>query len=142
MGRSSRVKVICRRSKKNTRKTQDGNREIITAIETVSTAGVLLPPMIIYKGQAHYKGWTALVQAGDKAFFAISDKGWTSQSIGVEYLTWNLEPNTAASGYNNPPSVGYQSLIFFRGIGNVLGRACSLWTAIVRMFPGNFSIIA
>lgn len=97
MGRSSRVKVICRRGKKNTRKTQDGNREIITVIETVSAAGVVLPPMIIYKGQAHYKGWTALVQAGDRAFFAISDKGWTSRSIGIEYMTRNFEPNTATS---------------------------------------------
>ena len=98
MGRSSWVKVVCRRAKKNTRKTQDGNREIITVIETVSAARVLLPPMIIYKGQAHYKGWTALVKAGDMAFFAISEKGWTSRSIGVEYMTRNFEPNTVTSG--------------------------------------------
>ena len=98
MGRSSRVKVICRRSRKTTRKTQDGKREIITVIETVSAAGVLLPPMIVYKGQKHYKGWTALVAAGDKAYFAISDKGWTSRSIGVEFLTRNFEPNTRARG--------------------------------------------
>ena len=96
MGRSSRVKVICKRGRKNTRKTQDGKREIITVIETVSAAGTLLPPMIIYKGQAHYKGWTALVKKGDKAFFAISDKGWTSQSIGVDYLVKNFKPNTTA----------------------------------------------
>jgi len=113
MGCSSRVKVICRRSKKNMRKTQDGNREIITIIETVSAAGVLLPPMIIYKGQAHYKRWTALVKAGDEAFFAISDKGWTSQSIGVEYLMRNFKPNTAVHGYNDPSYAGYQSLTFF-----------------------------
>lgn len=95
MGRSSGVKVICKRAKKNTWKIQDGEREIITVIETVSAAGVLLPPMIVYKGQAHYRGWTALVKAGEKAFFAISDKGWTSRSIGLEYLTRNFEPNTA-----------------------------------------------
>ena len=89
------MKVICKRAKKNTRKIQDGKREIITVIETVSAAGVLLPPMIVYKGQAHYRGWTALVKAGEKAFFAISDKGWTSRSIGLEYLTRNFEPNTA-----------------------------------------------
>ena len=94
MGRSTRVKVICKLGRKNTRKTQDGKREIITVIETVSAAGVVLPPMIIYKGQAHYKGWSALVKAGDKAFFAISDKGWTSRSIGLEYLVKNFEPNT------------------------------------------------
>ena len=75
MGRSTRVKVICKRGRKNTLKTQDGKREIMTMIETVSAARVVLPPMIIYKGQAHYKGWSALVKVGDKAFFAISDKG-------------------------------------------------------------------
>ena len=94
MGRSSHVKVICKRGRKNTRKTQDGKREIITVIETVSAAGGLLPPMIVYKGQAHYKGWSALVKAGDKAYFAISDKGWTSRSIGVDFLVRNFEPNS------------------------------------------------
>ena len=92
------MKVICRRSRKSTRKTQDGKREIITVIETVSAAGMLLPPMIVYKGQKHYKGWTVLVEAGDKAFFAISDKGWTSRSIEVEFLMRNFEPNTKTPG--------------------------------------------
>ena len=95
MGRSSQVKVICKHAKKNMQKTQDGKWEIITVIETVSAASILLHPMIIYKGQAHYRGWTALVEAGTKAFFAILDKGWTSRSIVVEYLTWNFEPNMA-----------------------------------------------
>ena len=94
MGHSSHVKVICKRSRKNTRKTQAGKRKIIMVIETVLAARVLLPPMIVYKGQAHYRGWTALVKAGDEVFFGISDKGWTSRSIGLEYLVKNFEPNT------------------------------------------------
>ena len=96
MGQSTRVKVICKRGKKHTRKTQDGKREMITVIETVSAGGALLPPAIIYKGQAHYAGWTALVKAGDKAFFAVSNKGWTSRCLGMDYLTQNFEPNSAA----------------------------------------------
>ena len=95
MGLTTKVKVICKREKKTTQKNQIGKREIITVIETVSAGGSVLPPMIIYKGQAHYKGWTALVKAGDRAFFAISDKGWTSRSIGLDYLTENFEPNTS-----------------------------------------------
>ena len=95
MGLTTKVKVICKREKKNTRKNQIGKREMITVIETVSAGGSVLPPMIIYKGQAHSKGWTALVKAGDRAFFAISDKGWTSRSIGLDYLTENFEPNTS-----------------------------------------------
>ena len=80
------------------RKTQDRKREIITVIETFSAASMLLPPMIVYKGQKHYKGWTTLVEVGVKAFFAISDKGWTSRSIGVEFLMRNFEPNTKTPG--------------------------------------------
>ena len=68
---------------------------MITVIETVSAGGTLLPPMIIFKGKAHYKGWTALVEKGDEAFFTISDKGWTSRSIDLDYLTQNFEPHTA-----------------------------------------------
>ena len=96
MGLATRVKVICKREKKNTRKTQLGKREMITVIETVSAGGCVLPPMIIYKGQAHYKGWTALVKEGDEAFFAVSDKGWTSRTISLDYLTNNFEPHTSA----------------------------------------------
>lgn len=95
MGLASRVKVICRRDKRHTRRKQDGKREMITVIETVSAAGAVLPPTIIYKGKAHYKGWTALVEEGDEAFFAVSDKGWTSRSIGLDYLTENFEPHTS-----------------------------------------------
>jgi len=95
MGMTTKVKVICKREKKNTPKRQIGKREIIPLIETISAGGSVLSPMIIYKGQAHYKGWTALVKAGDKTFFAISDKGWTSRSIALDYLTENFEPNTS-----------------------------------------------
>jgi len=31
---------------------KDGNRELITTIETVAADGTVLPPMIIYKGKA------------------------------------------------------------------------------------------
>lgn len=94
MGQTTRVKVICKREKKHTRKNQDGNREMITVIATVSAGGVVLPPVVIYKGVAHYEGWTALVKEGDKAYFAVSDKGWTSRELGLDYLVQNFEPNT------------------------------------------------
>lgn len=41
MGQATHVKVICQREKKHTRKNQDGNREIITVIETVSVGCVV-----------------------------------------------------------------------------------------------------
>lgn len=95
MGQATRVKVICKREKKHTWENQDGNREIFTVIETVSAGRVVLPPTIIYKGVAHYAGWTTLVKQGDKAYFAVSDKGWTSRELGLDYLIQSFEPNSA-----------------------------------------------
>ena len=68
---------------------------MITVIETVSASGAVLPPTIIYKGKALYSGWVVLVKEGDEAYFATSEKGWTSHSIGLDYLTENFEPHTA-----------------------------------------------
>lgn len=97
MGRSSLVRVICRRGKKRNFKTPGGGqRELITVIETVSAIGNLnvTAPTIIYIDEAHYAGWHALVKAGDKAFFSFSQKDWTNNEIGLSYLESNFERNT------------------------------------------------
>ena len=94
MGRSTSVKVICQKGKRRNFKVQDGNRELITVIETVSAGGILLPPHIVYKDAAQYKGWHALVKAGDKVFFSYSETGWSNQEIGQLYLENNFEPST------------------------------------------------
>jgi hypothetical protein len=95
MGRSAQVKVICKRGKKRNFKTQEGQRELITVIETISAGGFVISPTIIYKGEAQYKGWHALVKEGDKSFFSRSSTGWTNSSIGLAYLQNNFEPCTA-----------------------------------------------
>ena len=52
MAKSVRVKVICVRGRKSPPLVQDGNRELITAIETIAADGTFLPSMIIYKGKS------------------------------------------------------------------------------------------
>jgi len=94
MEKSSSIKVICKRGKKRNFKLQDGIQGLITVIETVSAGGVVLPPHIIYKGTAHYKGWYALVVTGDKGYFSYSETEWTNQKIDLAYLENNFEPNT------------------------------------------------
>src|SRR5438046_10107682 len=47
LGIANKVKVICRRGRKNPRYTCDGSRELITVLECVSAKGDLLPPMIV-----------------------------------------------------------------------------------------------
>ena len=94
MGKGERCKVICRRGRKNPRLTHDGSREWVTVIEAVSAAGVVLPPMLVNKGEAHYMGWYAALRKGDQATFSYSKKGWTDQELGVEWLEKNFEPAT------------------------------------------------
>ena len=50
LGQALKVKVICRRGRRNPHYTQDGNREMVTVIECVSADGSVVPPIYIYKG--------------------------------------------------------------------------------------------
>ena len=50
MGKSPRVKVICIHGRRSLPLMKDGDRELVTAIETVAADGSMLPSMLIYKG--------------------------------------------------------------------------------------------
>ena len=53
---AQRSKVICTHRRGNFPIKDDRYRELLTCIEAVSGSGVVLPPLIIYKGAAHYLG--------------------------------------------------------------------------------------
>lgn len=91
LGQALKVKVICRKGRKNPLYTQDGNREMVTVIEAISGDGRVLPPMYVYKGAKHLMGWHAAVKAEDLATFAWSPKGWTDSFLGLEWLEKNFE---------------------------------------------------
>ena len=89
LGVSSRSKFVCKAGRRPPRVTQDGTCELITVIEAVSAAQFVLPPMVIYKGAGHYRGWyTELEESeGDgDAKFAYSPKGYTTNELGMEWL--------------------------------------------------------
>lgn len=94
MGVANRCKVICKRGRRNPRLTQDGSREWVTVIEGVSAAGIALPPMVINKGEAHYKGWYAKLQEKDEATFGFSPKGWSDRELGLKWLVENFQKYT------------------------------------------------
>src|SRR5258706_10055197 len=95
MGKSARIKVICVRGRKSPPLMTDGNRELVTAIETVGGDGTFLPPMIIYKGQAQLAQWHQYLTEEDKdTIFSTSPKGWTNQFLGLEYLRLLFDPYT------------------------------------------------
>ena len=103
LGMSNRAKVICRAGRRPPRVTQDGARELITVIETVCAAQFVQPPMVIYKGSAHYRGWyTELEEAeGDAdAKFAYSPKGYTTNEL---EMAWLQHFNTKSEVYHYPP---------------------------------------
>ena len=95
MGKSARVKVICVRGRKSPPLIKEGNRELLTAIETMAADGTVLPPMIIYKGAAQYTSWHGYLNEEDKdTVFSFSPKGWSNQVLGVEYLKLLFQPQT------------------------------------------------
>lgn len=75
---------------------------MVTVIEGVSTAGKVLPPMLINTGKAHLTGWYAHVDESEPAVFAYSDTGWTDNELGVEYLTKVFKPYTADIAHRDP----------------------------------------
>ena len=57
-GISDKAKVICVRREHGMsgKMATDGNRELITVVETISGNGIALPLLVIYKGAGHYMG--------------------------------------------------------------------------------------
>lgn len=51
MGAAERSSALVDRDQKTVYEIGDGNRELVTAIECISAAGVALKPMVIFKGQ-------------------------------------------------------------------------------------------
>ena len=70
LGTANWAKVIARAGRRPPRTTHDGTRELITVIETCGAKRAMLPPMVVFKGTAHYKGWYTEVSEERHACFA------------------------------------------------------------------------
>jgi hypothetical protein len=72
---------------------QPGNREWVTAIESVNAMGWALPSYIIFKAKAYIQeGWFDTLP--DDWRLDISDNGWTTDEIGIKWLTKLFIPIT------------------------------------------------
>lgn len=78
--------MICRRSRRSPKLIQDGSRDWVTVIETISGDGRVLSPMIINKGRAHYMGWYAYLKKKDRAVFGVSLTGWSNEKLALQWL--------------------------------------------------------
>ena len=86
LGKANRAKVMARAGRQPPRTTQDGTRELITVIEACGAKQGMLPPMVVFKGTAYYKGWYTEVTEETHAYFAYSPKGCTTDEIGLQWL--------------------------------------------------------
>jgi len=88
--------LICRASRRNPSIIQDGGRDSITAVEAISGGAKVLPPLIIFKANAHLMGHHTNIEIEEKedAFFATSAKGYTNAQITFKWFQEVFEPRT------------------------------------------------
>ncbi|KAH0602245.1 uncharacterized protein H6S33_009886 [Morchella sextelata] len=106
LGYSAKAKVICRSGRRNPNVAQDGSRELITVVETVSVGGLALPPWVIYKGKGHYMGWHQETNEAN-AVFAYSDNGWTDNNMGLRWLREHFDVYSSKISGTRPRLLHY-----------------------------------
>lgn len=85
------------RSKRTLGSSQDGSREFISLLATICADGSALPPALIYQGASLDLQDTWLEDydsSSDEAYFAVSHKGWTTDDLGLSWLSKIFEPLT------------------------------------------------
>ena len=83
MGLISAQKVVTRAEYYGRRSIlQPGNRQWVTAIESICSDGYLLPPCIIFKGQVYIAGWFESNLSTDWRI-EVSNNSWTTDEIGL-----------------------------------------------------------
>jgi hypothetical protein len=65
---------------------QPGNREWTTVIQGINAAGWAIPPFLIFAGQYYLSAWYEEEDIPRGWAIAVSDNGWTTNEIGVEWL--------------------------------------------------------
>jgi len=90
---------------------QPGNREWVTVIESIDCQGWALPAMVILQGKVHQANW---YESGvpEDWHIAVSDKGWTSDDLGLHWLKSVFDPCTRRR------TVGTHRLLILDGHGS------------------------
>ena len=79
-------------------KAQPGYWEWATVIECIGSAGQVLPPLIIMKGQIHTVGeQQRMVNIPQSWYFSKLDNGWTDNELAVHWLEKVFDNNTRPS---------------------------------------------
>ena len=115
---------------------QPGNREWVTAIEAVNSTGWSLPSYVIFKTKRYFQeGWFGTLPHDWK--LNISDSGWTTDKIGLEWLKSHFIPLT------NDRTKGKYRMLLLDGHGSHLtaefDRICSENNVIPMCVPPHSS---
>ena len=70
-----------------------GRQEWVTAIECINAIGETIPPLVIFKAQYTNTSWIP-ADAPPNWRFSTSNKGWTTDSHGFEWIQTVFEPLT------------------------------------------------
>jgi hypothetical protein len=101
VGESQTTKVLVPIDRAQQYKTVVGKQEWVTVIECINAAGGALPPMIIFKGQNMNSGWLP-PQTPPDWHFGVSENGWTSNILGLQWLIKVFEPQTREKAAGQP----------------------------------------
>jgi DDE superfamily endonuclease/Tc5 transposase DNA-binding domain/helix-turn-helix, Psq domain len=93
IGESQTTKVLIPFRYNQKSKIIGGKQEWVTTIEAINAAGEALPPIIIWKGKHLYSGFISEDTPQDWSF-AVSENGWTSNMLGLEWLIQVFERKT------------------------------------------------
>ena len=93
IGESQSSRALINKREKSSWKVINGKQEWVTAIECVNAAGESLPPMIIFRAKHLQSSWIPR-DAPINWRFSTSNKGWTTDSHGYEWLAEVFEPET------------------------------------------------
>ncbi|KAL3712109.1 hypothetical protein TMatcc_000805 [Talaromyces marneffei ATCC 18224] len=92
---------------------QPGNRECVTAIEVTNSTGWALPSYIIFKAKKNVRlGWFDDLPSDWR--INISENGWTTDQIGLEWLKTHFIPNI------NGRTMGRYRMLILDGHGSHL----------------------
>lgn len=93
MGPIQRSHVLISVQQKQAYLRLDGGREWVSVLECISTDGEALPAWMIFKDVNQQFSWFQCVSTGNSRF-ATSEKGWTENGLGLNWLTEHFHPFT------------------------------------------------
>ena len=75
---------------------QDGSREFISILTYICADGTHGPPTLIYQGKSFdlQSSWIEDVDEKEEAYFAASVNGWTTNSLGIQWLNKVFDKHT------------------------------------------------